>query len=148
MLRVRLSYNWQKWTWSERDLIKDIIYQENHWMLELLTMGLTHQSENKEKTEQNTGWVRCYGCDQNTGWIRCYGCDVWTMAAELKRWNNTVEIDYLKRSAGIFRLGSIHWKIRHRINDEETIIDRIEKTNLGVLAPYENARWQMKGGKP
>jgi hypothetical protein len=55
---------------------------------------------------------------------------MWTINAEMKRRLNALEIDYLRRSEGIFRERVRNHMIKERISTQETILQRIEIRGL------------------
>lgn len=57
--------------------------------------------------------------------VLSYGCEVWSMNADIKRKLTAVEMDYLRRSAGVSRI-----EIRNRMEANETIIERVQKRSL------------------
>ena len=77
--------------------------------------------------------------------VLCNNSEVWVVNAEYKRKLLAVEMDYLRRSAGVSRLQRIrNQEIRRRMKAEENVIDRIEKRKLKMVwTPYANATTMM-----
>lgn len=81
--------------------------------------------------------------------VLCYGSELWTLSADAKRKIQVVEMDYLRRSAGISRMEKkTNIEVRRIMNaSEETVLDRIEKSSLKwfghVLRMPEN-RWPKR----
>ncbi|XP_030766650.1 uncharacterized protein LOC115890512 [Sitophilus oryzae] len=60
-----------------------------------------------------------------------YGCEVWTLKAEQKRALNALEMDYLRRSAGVSKLDRVrNVEIRAKMDATQTIVDRVEQSGL------------------
>jgi Reverse transcriptase (RNA-dependent DNA polymerase) len=80
--------------------------------------------------------------------VMCYGAELWTMGVDEKRRIQAVEMDYLRRSAGISRLERrTNEEVRHIMNATETINDRIEKRSLkwfGHVMRMPEERWPKK----
>lgn len=63
--------------------------------------------------------------------VLSYGCEVWSMNADIKRKLIAVEMDYLRRSAGVSRMEHVtNIEIRNRMGANETVVDRVEKRSL------------------
>lgn len=80
--------------------------------------------------------------------VLSYGCEVWTLSTEIIRQLNAVEMDYLRRSAGVSRRERItSEEIRRRMHAEDTIINRVERRGLkwfGHLLRMDEQRWPRK----
>lgn len=80
--------------------------------------------------------------------VLCYGSEVWTLKAENLRKLNTVEMDYLRRSAGISKMEHIpNQEIRNIMHAEETVVDRIQIRGLkwfGHLLRMDENRWPQR----
>lgn len=80
--------------------------------------------------------------------VLCYGSEIWTINAEHRRKINTVEMDYLRRSAGISKRDHItNEEIRNKMKAQETVLDRIELGSLkwfGHLMRMEESRWPSR----
>ena len=74
--------------------------------------------------------------------------EVWVVNAKYEQKLLAVEMDYLRRSAGISRLQRIwNHEIRRRMKAEENVIDRIEKRTLqwfGHLMRMQQQRWPKR----
>ncbi|XP_030758447.1 uncharacterized protein LOC115884099 [Sitophilus oryzae] len=83
--------------------------------------------------------------------VVCYGCEVWALTAEMKRRVTAVEMNYLRRSAGVSKMDRItNIEIRHRMNAPETIIDRAEIRGLkwfGHLSRMPEDEWPLQSLK-
>ncbi|XP_071644241.1 uncharacterized protein [Temnothorax longispinosus] len=80
--------------------------------------------------------------------VLCYGCEVWSLNADTRRRINAVEMDYLRRGAGVSRLSRVkNEEVRNRMEAEKTIIERIEKRQLcwfGHLMRMSEDRWPQR----
>lgn len=80
--------------------------------------------------------------------VLCYNSEVWVVNAKYKQKLLAVEMDYLRRSAGISKLQRIrNHEIRRRMGAEENVIDRIEKRKLkwfGHLMRMQQQRWPKR----
>ena len=77
--------------------------------------------------------------------VACYGCEVWLLKTEEQRKLLALEMDYLRRSARVFRLQKIpNTTIRSKMQAEQSILDRIQRRQLkwyGHLLRMEDSRW-------
>ena len=77
-----------------------------------------------------------------------YGCEVWTLKAVQKRALNALEMDYLRRSAGVSKLDRVrNVEIRAKMDATQTIVDRVEQRGLkwfGHLLRMEHQRWPYR----
>lgn len=80
--------------------------------------------------------------------VMTYGAEVWTMGAEEKRRINTVEMDYLRRSARKSRIERVrNVDIRRIMEAEQTLVERVEVKGLkwfGHVLRMNNDRWPRR----
>jgi hypothetical protein len=86
--------------------------------------------------------------------VLLYGNEIWTLNEYYRKRLQAVEMDYLRKSAGVSRLEhTSNQEIRTRMNAEESIIDRIKNKGLdwfGHVLRMEEERWpkQLYQWKP
>lgn len=80
--------------------------------------------------------------------VLCYGSEVWTMTAETRRRINTVQMDYLRRSALVSKLDRItNDEIRRIMRAPEPVVDKIDRKALkwfGHLMRMGDERWPKR----
>ena len=78
----------------------------------------------------------------------CYSSEVWVLNADLKRRLLAVEMDYLRRSAGISRIERrTNNEVRHFMRAYESVLDRIERKSLKWFEHWlrmPDNRWPKK----
>jgi hypothetical protein len=66
--------------------------------------------------------------------VLLYGSEIWTLNEYYRKRSQTVEMDYLRRSARVSRLEHIsNQEIRTRMNAEKSIIELRTKASVGLV---------------